>query len=64
MKNGCEQGCQEHKINDAFVDGQHETPEVVDPWEECGCILWDLAVNKSHAEFMVHYFFQNSLIIL
>ncbi|GAB4824780.1 hypothetical protein Ancab_007646 [Ancistrocladus abbreviatus] len=22
-------------------------------WEESGCILWDLAANKSHAEFMV-----------
>ncbi|KAK6926678.1 hypothetical protein RJ641_008397 [Dillenia turbinata] len=22
-------------------------------WEECGCILWDLAANKDHAEFMV-----------
>ncbi|GAB2274670.1 hypothetical protein Dimus_009441 [Dionaea muscipula] len=22
-------------------------------WEESGCVLWDLAANKSHAEFMV-----------
>ena len=22
-------------------------------WEESGCILWDLAANKEHAEFMV-----------
>lgn len=22
-------------------------------WEENGCVLWDLAVNKEHAEFMV-----------
>lgn len=24
-----------------------------DQWEESGCILWDLAANESHAEFMV-----------
>ncbi|XP_052206888.1 uncharacterized protein LOC127811213 isoform X2 [Diospyros lotus] len=24
-----------------------------DVWEEYGCILWDLAANKTHAEFMV-----------
>uniref|UniRef100_A0A5B7BF14 Protein saal1 n=1 Tax=Davidia involucrata TaxID=16924 RepID=A0A5B7BF14_DAVIN len=24
-----------------------------DTWEECGCILWDLAASKTHAEFMV-----------
>lgn len=23
-------------------------------WEECGCILWDLAASKTHAELMVH----------
>ncbi|KNA21993.1 hypothetical protein SOVF_038050 isoform A [Spinacia oleracea] len=22
-------------------------------WEECGCVLWDLAANKEHAEYMV-----------
>ncbi|KAH7673896.1 Armadillo-like helical-containing protein [Dioscorea alata] len=45
--------CEEPKIDDAN-NRQHGTPEIVDPWEECGCILWDLAVNKSHAEFMVN----------
>lgn len=23
-------------------------------WEDCGCILWDLAANKTHAELMVY----------
>ena len=22
-------------------------------WEECGCVLWDLAASKTHAELMV-----------
>ncbi|CAA2991331.1 Hypothetical predicted protein [Olea europaea subsp. europaea] len=22
-------------------------------WEQCGCILWDLAASKDHAEFMI-----------
>ncbi|CAL5424097.1 unnamed protein product [Camellia sinensis] len=22
-------------------------------WEECGCVLWDLAASKTHADFMV-----------
>ena len=22
-------------------------------WEECGCVLWDLAANQTHAELMV-----------
>ncbi|CAJ2660102.1 unnamed protein product [Trifolium pratense] len=24
-----------------------------DVWEECGCVLWDLAASKTHAELMV-----------
>ncbi|XP_057457120.1 uncharacterized protein LOC130748051 [Lotus japonicus] len=24
-----------------------------DPWEECGCVLWDLAASRTHAELMV-----------
>jgi len=27
-----------------------------DAWEEYGCILWDLAASKTHAELMVLYF--------
>lgn len=26
-----------------------------DSWEEHGCILWDLATSRTHAELMVHY---------
>lgn len=22
-------------------------------WEDCGCVLWDLAANQTHAELMV-----------
>ncbi|MBA0578770.1 hypothetical protein Gorai_021042 [Gossypium raimondii] len=25
-------------------------------WEECGCVLWDLAANQTHAELMVQNF--------
>ena len=25
-----------------------------DAWEEYGCILWDLAASKTHAELMVY----------
>lgn len=35
---------------------EHEQTDLLGteaPWEECGCILWDLSVNKTHAEFMV-----------
>lgn len=28
-----------------------------DPWEEYGCILWDLAASKTHAELMVLLYF-------
>lgn len=32
-------------------DQQHNVGN--DSWEEYGCILWDLATSKTHAEFMV-----------
>ncbi|XP_058110020.1 uncharacterized protein LOC131253163 isoform X2 [Magnolia sinica] len=42
------------KINEVFHDDSEQPgvslPE--EPWEEHGCILWDLAANKTHAEFM------------
>jgi hypothetical protein len=28
-----------------------------DVWEECGCVLWDLAASKTHAELMVLLYF-------
>lgn len=42
----------------AGIDGQAspnncKKSAVEDAWEESGCILWDLAANKEHAEFMV-----------
>jgi hypothetical protein len=30
-----------------------EATELKDPWEESGCILWDLAASKPQAELMV-----------
>ncbi|KAJ0963227.1 hypothetical protein J5N97_028349 [Dioscorea zingiberensis] len=53
-----QKGCLKEERADGSVDEQTGTPEVDDPWEEYGCILWDLAASKSHAELMV-----NNLII-
>lgn len=42
-------------VDDKF-NCQNELEDVAvreEAWEEFGCILWDLAANKSHAEFMV-----------
>ncbi|ONK75273.1 uncharacterized protein A4U43_C03F15150 [Asparagus officinalis] len=36
--------------------------EIKDPWEDSGCILWDLSANKSHAEFMVDNFLLDVLL--
>ncbi|PIA54867.1 hypothetical protein AQUCO_00901041v1 [Aquilegia coerulea] len=40
---------------DSFGDTKDNKISTVDEaaWEECGCILWDLSVNKTHAVFMV-----------
>ncbi|GBG65954.1 hypothetical protein CBR_g54933 [Chara braunii] len=35
------------------VEKEDEEREEQDPREEAGCILWDLASNKTHAEFLV-----------
>ncbi|XP_065869184.1 uncharacterized protein [Euphorbia lathyris] len=32
---------------------QPGVPAGEDVWEDCGCILWDLAANRTHAELMV-----------
>lgn len=32
-------------------------------WEECGCILWDLAASKDHARLMVSSFFIGTCVI-
>ncbi|GMI94552.1 hypothetical protein like AT5G22820 [Hibiscus trionum] len=31
-------------------------PAVEEVWEECGCVLWDLAANQTHAELLVQNF--------
>ncbi|XP_058197847.1 uncharacterized protein LOC131313519 isoform X2 [Rhododendron vialii] len=38
--------------DDGSLEKQGETAGK-DTWEDCGCILWDLAASKTHAEFMV-----------
>ncbi|KAL5709667.1 hypothetical protein ACHQM5_020330 [Ranunculus cassubicifolius] len=40
---------------DTYDEKQRLSRSAIDEaaWEECGCILWDLAVNKNHALFMV-----------
>lgn len=35
-------------------NGESTEPEIKDPWEECGCILWDLAASKPQAELMMN----------
>lgn len=34
-------------------DGESTKPDEKDQWEECGCILWDLAASKPQAELMI-----------
>uniref|UniRef100_A0ACD5WAG8 Uncharacterized protein n=1 Tax=Avena sativa TaxID=4498 RepID=A0ACD5WAG8_AVESA len=34
-------------------DGESTLPEYKDQWEECGCILWDLAASEPQAELMI-----------
>ncbi|XP_008794053.2 uncharacterized protein LOC103710188 isoform X2 [Phoenix dactylifera] len=35
-----------------FDDGQSGVAETKDPWEDCGCTLWDLSASRTQAEFM------------
>ncbi|KAG2568247.1 hypothetical protein PVAP13_7NG305300 [Panicum virgatum] len=35
-------------------NGESAQLESKDPWEECGCILWDLAASKPQAELMMN----------
>ncbi|KAF5185262.1 Arm repeat superfamily protein [Thalictrum thalictroides] len=46
---------QKEGIEDSFGPIKDNNISTVDEaaWEECGCILWDLSVNKTHAVFMV-----------
>lgn len=44
------------KICDTNGVSKHPGPLVEeDVWEDCGCIIWDLAANREHAKFMVSY---------
>lgn len=52
--NSVKQGVTEEKDADS-VNGESAQPDYKDPWEECGCILWDLAASKPQAELMVRY---------
>lgn len=47
------QGAPKEKDADSG-NGGPEQPEDKDPWEECGCILWDLAASKPQAELMMN----------
>lgn len=40
--------------SDVLDDRQSLTEDTKDPWEDCGCVLWDLAASKSNAELMVY----------
>lgn len=44
--------------NDDVNDTQPQPDDTKDPWEDCGCILWDLSTSKSHAELMVNILFK------
>ncbi|XP_034221781.1 protein saal1 isoform X3 [Prunus dulcis] len=47
----------EERQNNGSYDGAeqcgHSVPVGEEAWEEYGCILWDLAASKTHAELMV-----------
>jgi len=44
---------QQQETNGVPADGHTKLSEINDPWEDSGCILWDLSASKTHAEFMV-----------
>jgi hypothetical protein len=52
--NSVKQGVPEEKDANSS-NGESAQPDYKDPWEECGCILWDLAASKPQAELMVRY---------
>ncbi|KAM0889455.1 hypothetical protein ACQ4PT_027693 [Festuca glaucescens] len=41
------------KQSSSSDDGESTLPEYKDQWEECGCILWDLAASEPQAEHMI-----------
>ncbi|KAJ8477286.1 hypothetical protein OPV22_021013 [Ensete ventricosum] len=53
---GCEmkQELRNEERSDDLDDRQSLTEDAKDPWEDCGCVLWDLAASKSNAELMVN----------
>ena len=54
IPNSVKQGVPEEK--DANSSNRESAqPDYKDPWEECGCILRDLAASKPQAELMVRY---------
>jgi hypothetical protein len=54
IPNSVKQGVPEEKDAN-YGNGEPAKPGYKDPWEECGCILWDLAASKPQAELMVRY---------
>lgn len=58
----------EHSSVSAGTDYKHSDPPKKlareEAWEDSGCILWDLAANKEHAELMVQYFVLQIRVIL
>ncbi|KAM0859901.1 hypothetical protein ACQ4PT_046869 [Festuca glaucescens] len=41
------------KQSSSSDDGESTLPEYKDQWEDCGCILWDLAASEPQAEHMI-----------
>jgi hypothetical protein len=41
------------QLDEGKVSATKENLEKEEPWEESGCILWDLSAAKIQAEFMV-----------
>lgn len=64
IENGREAEATEFSENDGKLDGQEPKNDQNEgesageqTWEECGCILWDLAASEDHAQLMVLFFF-------
>ncbi|KAL3850351.1 hypothetical protein ACJIZ3_012233 [Penstemon smallii] len=69
-ENGGEDEAMEYSENYGKVDGPGATNDNQnrggskreETWEECGCILWDLAASEDHAQLMVQNFIYDVLL--
>ncbi|GFP95376.1 hypothetical protein PHJA_001681900 [Phtheirospermum japonicum] len=41
------------ELNGPEIRNDDRNRAVEKTWEECGCVLWDLAASEDHAQFMV-----------